>query len=191
MARSTSNSKRRRDRSFLMTRWQPVCCQSRPKMRAGPMWVVLITGSCPLAWRGKQEDRLGQSSPRGQQSVELTAFLELVEPPQSGNDPLPGTTILPTVLDDLKVRAACRTSWYGRTWCPRSRATMIIGILSAISRPKISETWHHENRSTAIASPSQKDLRRILRNYCLKPALQWALVRRDLPPRDSECNEPS
>ena len=38
-------------------------------------------------------------------SVELAALLELIEPPESGDDPLPGASALPAVLDDLEVGA--------------------------------------------------------------------------------------
>ena len=34
----------------LLDDWrQPVCCQSRSKIRAGPMRRVVMVGSCPLA----------------------------------------------------------------------------------------------------------------------------------------------
>jgi hypothetical protein len=47
---------------------------------------------------------------------------------------------------------------------------MTIAELPAISRPKTGQTWHQEKRSTTIAGPWQKDLRRNSRNYCPKPA---------------------
>ena len=59
----------------------------------------------PLGVSGKHEGGVGQTSTRGQQSIELAAFLELVESTQRGNDPLPGAAVLPTVLDDLEVGA--------------------------------------------------------------------------------------
>ncbi len=60
----------------------------------------------PRCESGKNEHGLGQTSTRGQKSIELAAFLELVESAQRGNDPLPRATILPTVLDDLEVGAS-------------------------------------------------------------------------------------
>ena len=59
----------------------------------------------PVGVSGKQERGVGQTSSRGHQSIELAAFLEFVEPAQSGNDPLPGTAVFPAVLDDLEVSA--------------------------------------------------------------------------------------
>ena len=69
------------------------------------MCMVLMTGRPPLGVSGKHERGVGQTSPGGQESIELAAFLQLVESAQSGNDPLPGAAVLPTVLHDLEVRA--------------------------------------------------------------------------------------
>ena len=88
-----------------MTCWQPVCCQSRWKIRAGPMCRVVMVGSLPWACAESSEDRLGQAGARDQQGVELAALLELIESPQGGDDPLPGAAVLPAVLDDLEVGA--------------------------------------------------------------------------------------
>ena len=33
-----------------MTRWQPVCCQSRSKIKAGPTGCERMTGRRPCAW---------------------------------------------------------------------------------------------------------------------------------------------
>ena len=38
----------------------------------------------------EEQDGLGQAGPRGQQGVELSGLLELIEPPQGGDDPLSG-----------------------------------------------------------------------------------------------------
>jgi hypothetical protein len=61
-----------------------------------------------LGMLGEQQDRAGQSGTRDEQSVELAAGLELIEPSQGGYDPLPGASALPAVLDDLKVRTGSR-----------------------------------------------------------------------------------
>ena len=58
-----------------------------------------------LGMLGEQQDGSCQASSRGEQSVELAALLGLIEPPQSGEDPLPGASALPAVLDDLEVGA--------------------------------------------------------------------------------------
>jgi hypothetical protein len=54
---------------------------------------------------------------------------------------------------------------------------MIIGLLSEISRPLFGVTWHQEKRLMTVAGPSQKDLRRNLRNYCQKPVSASAVLR--------------
>ena len=46
----------------------------------------------------------------------LPPFLELVESPQSGNDPLPETSVLPAVLDDLEVESE-PDFLVRQTWC--------------------------------------------------------------------------
>ena len=56
-----------------------------------------------LGMLGEHEDRAGQAGSGDEQGVELAALLELIEPPQSGDDPLPGASALPAVLDDLEV----------------------------------------------------------------------------------------
>src|SRR5262245_52214475 len=55
-------------------------------------------GQLALGVSGEQEDRLGQPGPRGQQGVELAGLLELVEPPERGEDSLPRSAVLPAVL---------------------------------------------------------------------------------------------
>src|SRR5512135_2361278 len=59
----------------------------------------------PLGVGRKQEDGLGQAGARGQQGVELSGLLELVESPQGGEGPLAGSPVLPAVLDDLEIGA--------------------------------------------------------------------------------------
>ena len=56
-----------------------------------------------LGVRGEQEDRASQAGSGDEQGVELAALLELIESPQSGDDPLAGASALPAVLDDLEV----------------------------------------------------------------------------------------
>src|SRR5512135_3937635 len=105
MACSTSNSKWRPSRSCSTTRGHPVCCQSRWKIRAGPMRRVVNGGELALGVGREEEDGLGQPCARDQQGVELAGLLQLVESPQGGEDPLPGSPALPAVLDDLEVGA--------------------------------------------------------------------------------------
>src|SRR5262245_37654258 len=52
-----------------------------------------------------QEDGPGEAGARGQEGIELAGLLEVVEPPEGGDDPLPGSAFLPAVLDDLEVGA--------------------------------------------------------------------------------------
>ena len=59
----------------------------------------------PLGMVGQHQDRLGQAGAGDEQSIELPAFLKLVESPQGGHDALAGATVLPAVLDDLEVGA--------------------------------------------------------------------------------------
>ena len=53
----------------------------------------------------QHEDGLGQARARDQEGIELAGLLELVEPPQGGDDVLSGSTVFPAVLDDLEVGA--------------------------------------------------------------------------------------
>ena len=62
-------------------------------------------GELPLGVGREQQDGLSQASARDQQGVELSGLLELVESPQGGDDPLPWSSVLPAVLDDLEVGA--------------------------------------------------------------------------------------
>ena len=62
-------------------------------------------GELPLGVSREEQDGLGQASARDQQGVELSGLLELVESPEGGDDPLPGSSVLPAVLDDLEVGA--------------------------------------------------------------------------------------
>jgi hypothetical protein len=62
-------------------------------------------GELSLGVSREQQDGLGQSSPRSQQGIELSALLELIESSQGGDDPLSGASLLPAVLDDLEVGA--------------------------------------------------------------------------------------
>src|SRR5512135_986709 len=63
----------------------------------------------PLGVGREEQDRLGQARARGQQGIELSGLLELVESSQGGEEPLAGSPVLPAVLDDLEVGA-----WPGR-----------------------------------------------------------------------------
>ena len=60
-------------------------------------------GELPLGVSREQQHGLSQAGARDEQGVELSGLLELVESSQSGDDPLPGSSVLPTVLDDLEV----------------------------------------------------------------------------------------
>ena len=63
-------------------------------------------GELPLGVGREEEDGLGEAGARDQQGVELSGLLELVESPECGDDPLPGSSVLPAVLDDLEVGAS-------------------------------------------------------------------------------------
>jgi hypothetical protein len=52
-------------------------------------------GKLALGVSGEEEDGLSQASARDQQGVELSGLLELIEPPESGEDPLPWSSVLP------------------------------------------------------------------------------------------------
>ena len=53
----------------------------------------------------EQQDGLSQASAGDQESVELSGLLELVESPERGDDALFGSSVLPSILDDLEVGA--------------------------------------------------------------------------------------
>ncbi len=69
----------------------------------------------------EQQDGWGEAGARGQQGIELPALLEVVEPPQRGDDPLSGASALPAVLDDLEVGA-----WAGGLG-PEERGVLVAG----------------------------------------------------------------
>src|SRR5512143_1409916 len=58
-----------------------------------------------LGVSGEEEDGLSQPCARGEQGVELTTLLQLVEASQGGDDPLAGPTGLRAVLNDLEIGA--------------------------------------------------------------------------------------
>ena len=58
-----------------------------------------------LGVSGEEEDGLSQPSARGEQGVELTTLLQLVESSQGGDDALAGSSVLPAVLNDLEIGA--------------------------------------------------------------------------------------
>ena len=66
-------------------------------------------GEPALGVLGDQQDRLGQAGAGGEQGVELAGLLELIEPPEGGDDALARAAALPAVLDDLEIGA-----WAGR-----------------------------------------------------------------------------
>ena len=88
-----------------MTRWHPVCCQSRWKIRAGPMRRVVMVGSCPLAWAESSRTDWARRAPETRRASSCPDLLELIESSQGGDDPLSGASVLPAVLDDLEVGA--------------------------------------------------------------------------------------
>ena len=54
-------------------------------------------------------NRAGQAGLRGKPGIELAALLELIEPAERRDDPLPGASALPAVLDDLEVSTGTRS----------------------------------------------------------------------------------
>ena len=87
---------------------------------------------------------MGQASSRDQKGIELAAVAELIEPAQGGDDPLPGATAFPAVLDDLEVGAGSGglgAEEHGDL--PFFRVTMIMGVVPVISRGNTLYTWHH------------------------------------------------
>ena len=73
-----------------------------------------------LGMLGEHEDRASQAGSGDEQGVELAALLELIESTQSGDDPLPGASALPAVLDDLEVGTrsrGLRTEEHGALQC--------------------------------------------------------------------------
>ena len=60
-------------------------------------------GDLSLGVSREEEDRLSEASAGDQQGIELSGLLELIESPESGDDPLPGSPVLPAVLDHLEV----------------------------------------------------------------------------------------
>ncbi len=51
----------------------------------------------------EHQQRLAEARRRAHQRVQLTRSEQCIQPPQRGHHPLPGTPVLPAVLDDLKV----------------------------------------------------------------------------------------
>ena len=87
---------------------------------------------------------MGQASPRDQEGIELAAVAELIEPAQGGDDPLPGATAFPAVLNDLEIGAGpggLGAEEHGDL--PVGRVTIIMGRFPPISRGKLLKTWHH------------------------------------------------
>ena len=73
-----------------------------------------------LGMLGEHEDRASQAGSGDEQGVELAALLELIEPSQGGDDPLPGAPPLPAVLNDLEVGTRSRgfrTEEHGALQC--------------------------------------------------------------------------
>ena len=62
-------------------------------------------GELPFGVGREQQYGLGQACPRGQEGIESSVLLELIESSQGGDDPLSGASVLPAVLDDLEVGA--------------------------------------------------------------------------------------
>jgi hypothetical protein len=71
--------------------------QSRTDAAAG------VGREFPLDMVSQDQDRLGQAGTGDEQSVELSASLEFIKPPQGGDDPLTGATTFPAVLNDLEI----------------------------------------------------------------------------------------
>jgi hypothetical protein len=71
--------------------------QSRTDAAAG------VGRELPLGMVSQDQNRLGQAGTGDEQSVELSAALEFIKPPQGGDDPLPGATTFPAVLNDLEI----------------------------------------------------------------------------------------
>jgi hypothetical protein len=78
---------------------EPLEDQSRTDAAAG------VGREFPLGMVCQDQDRLGQAGTGDEQSVKLSAALEFIKPSQGGDDPLPGATTLPAVLNDLEVGA--------------------------------------------------------------------------------------
>ena len=59
----------------------------------------------PFCVFGEEEGRLCKPSARDQEGINLAGLLQLIESSDGGDDPLFGSPVLPTVLDDLEVGA--------------------------------------------------------------------------------------
>ena len=60
-------------------------------------------GKLSLGVRREHQDGLSETCPRSHQGIELAGFLEVIESSESSDDPLPGATVLPAILNDLEV----------------------------------------------------------------------------------------
>ena len=60
-------------------------------------------GRIAAAMGSEDQGGLGELGAGLQQAVELSALLQLVEPPDGGDDPLSAAAVLPAVLDDLQI----------------------------------------------------------------------------------------
>jgi hypothetical protein len=78
-------------------------------------------GELALGVSREEEDGLGQASARDQQGIELPVLLQMVESSQGGDDPLPGSSVHPAVLNDLKVGA-----WAGGLG-PEEHGALVVG----------------------------------------------------------------
>jgi hypothetical protein len=76
---------------------EPLEDQSRTNSAAG------VGRELPLGMVCQDKDRLGQAGTGDEQGVELSALLKFVKPSQSGDNPLPGASALPTIRGDMKV----------------------------------------------------------------------------------------
>ena len=76
---------------------EPLEDQSRTDAAAG------VGREFSLGMVCQDQDRLGQAGTGDEQSLELSTSLQFIKPSQGGDDPLPGATTLPAVLNDLEI----------------------------------------------------------------------------------------
>ena len=97
-----------------------------------------------MAWAERIRTEWARRAPETRRASSWPLSLELIEPAQGGDDPLPGATVFPAVLDDLEVGAGPgRLGAEEHGDLPVGRVTIIMGRFPPISRGKLLKTWHH------------------------------------------------
>ncbi len=80
---------------------------------------LVIERSCPLACAESTRTDWASRARREEKGVELARLLEQIESPQCGDGHVAVVSRPPSGFRRSGGRSEYRTSWCGRTWCPR------------------------------------------------------------------------